>query len=193
MKQGRPDPSVRSAQPSLTGFEVCERTAMRHPSMFSVALLIGVLATTRAIALDTVYTDTRKKCSTIGSESEGRIWRCKGPAGYSAVFSDEGNVVEVQFGKTGGERNLGQLQWPGAGEAIGPRVEWRLKAGKPVAAILRIIKRDKSGRSHPHLLVAKITVEGGCLIETIDARSRGANAKARSIADQRAPTHRCSQ
>jgi len=166
---------------------------MRYPKIVASAIMMSIAVTTNAMAVYSVYTDTRNKCSVISKESTGRVWRCKGPAGFSAVFSDEGNVVEVQFGPTGAEKNLGHLQWPGAGEAIGPRVEWRLSGGKPIAAILRVIMLDENGRASPHLLIAKVTTEGGCLIEAIDARSRGANVRAREIADERASTYKCRQ
>lgn len=166
---------------------------MRQLAFIVGAIIVSGVAGINAVAFDSVYTDTLSKCSVISKETNWRVWRCKGPAGYSAVFSDEGNVVEVQFGLTGGEKNLGQLQWPAGGDAIGRKVEWRLSGGVPIAAILRIMKRDESGRVRPYLLVAKVSSEGGCLIDTIDARLRGANSKARDVADARALAHKCGQ
>lgn len=152
----------------------------------------GSVATARPMA--SVYTDTVVKCRDLrdkGADSSGRVWRCEGPAGYAAVFSDEGNVVEVELGRSGEEKNLGGLQWAGGDGAIGPKVEWRMRGRAPIAAILRIVDRDENGGRRPRLLVAKVGAEGGCLIGFVDVRSPSANVEARRLADRRAASFRC--
>lgn len=158
-----------------------------------MALLLNLIMIDRALSFVSVYTNTRKNCAVLSRGLTGRVWRCQGPAGISAVFSDEGNVADVEFGRKGSEKNLGGLQWQAGAEALGPRIEWRMKAGRPVSAILRILTIDENGALQHRLLIAKVTLDGGCLIESIDARFRRANIKAREIADNRSATHRCGQ
>jgi hypothetical protein len=145
-----------------------------------------------ARAAESVYTDTQRNCRTIDQFEAGRIWRCKGPGGYSSLFLDEGNVVAVEYGPTGQERNLGGLQWRGADPAIGPRIEWRVEAKKPYAAILRVTIREEEG-SKQYLLVAKVAEKGGCRIGLIAAQQVGANARARRIADRQGRVNICAQ
>jgi hypothetical protein len=142
-------------------------------------------------AADSYYTDTRHNCRTVRNEVGARIWRCNGPGGYAAVFSDDGNVVDVEYGPVGREKNLGGLQWRAGPRPIGPKVEWRLSSGKPFAAILRIETRDENDRLRRQLLIAKVDADGACRIEVVDARQVGANALARQIADTRGAEHDC--
>jgi hypothetical protein len=163
-----------------------------------VASMICLVApgsrTAKAAPATSVYASTSQTCVDLSGKQQetiGRSWRCKGPAGYSALFSDEGNVVGVELGPSGAEKNLGGLQWAGGEDAIGPEVEWRMRGGAPVAAILRIADRDENGVQRRRLLVAKVSVTGGCLIGFVDARSPRANLAARRLADRRAESFRC--
>lgn len=141
---------------------------------------------TPALARESGYSDTSKGCERLHFDDGARIWRCPGPGGYAAVFSDEGNVFEVEYGKRGHEKNLGGLQWQGGPNAVGPKIEWRVKSGEPYAAILRIGSINADGRAVVHLLVARISAGGGCRMAMIDARRPDANLRARLIADARA-------
>lgn len=87
----------------------------------------------------------RLKVVKVCSHTRGRIWRCLGPAGYDAIFSDDGNVVEVEYGERGREKNLGVIQWRGGSNPVGPKIEWLLKHNEPYAAILRIRSIDAVG------------------------------------------------
>jgi hypothetical protein len=154
-----------------------------------------LLLATPASAAESVYTDAEKGCIDIGDKRAGQqgvMLRCKGPAGYAVVFTDEGNVVDARFGPRGREKNLGGLQWTGAIDA--KKVEWRMEDGRPVAAIFRLSKMNpETSESRPYLAVAKVTATGGCLIELVDARATDANAKARRVADTRAGAHACTK
>lgn len=99
------------------------------------------------MAFESVYTPADKNCRDITEKSErdrASVSRCRGPAGYSVTFFDEGNVVGAQFGPTGRERNLGGLQWPGGVDA--KKVEWRMLDGRPVAAIFRLSRTNRRPR-----------------------------------------------
>jgi len=140
-----------------------------------------------------MYTRTNPNGPGCRTLSNGASWRCWGPAGYSVVFSDEGNVVAVEYGPTGREKSLGGLQWRGAVDPIGATVEWRLAARKPFAAILRINVLDANERPAERLLIAKIGPAGSCRIADIDARQAGANARAREIADTEGSIYVCAR
>ena len=152
-------------------------------------VLVGWTAASARTA-ESVYTDTRRNCQPISQTAVGRVWRCKGPGGYSSVFSDEGNVVAVEYGPEKQEKNLGGLSWPGGDRAIGPRVEWRVSGQKPYAAILRVGVRQ-NGRSKQFLLIAKVSDQGSCRVALIPALRIRANARARQIADAQARAHVC--
>jgi hypothetical protein len=165
---------------------------LRHWTIPLGCVILFSWTTVPTRSADSVYTDTQRNCRTIEQSEAVRIWRCKGPGGYSSLFSDEGNVIAVEYGPTGEEKNLGGLQWPGADPAIGPKVEWRVEGKKPYAAILRITIREEEV-SKQYLLVAKVAERGSCRIGLIAARQVGANARARHTADKLGRVHICAQ
>lgn len=168
---------------------------MGNPAMrlltATACIIFGLLALGPAIALESSYSDTTNGCDRLQSYQGGRIWRCPGPAGYAAIFSDDGNVVEVEYGKRGHEKNLGGLQWQGGNNPVGPKIEWRLKRNEPYAAILRIGSIDADGRVVAQLLVARVYPDGGCRMALVDARRPDANLRARLIADARRLWFKC--
>lgn len=164
------------------------------PRLLVIAFITaGLFTFTPALALESDYSDTGKGCDSLHSDHEARAWRCPGPGGYAAVFSDEGNVIEVEYGKLGHEKNLGGLKWQGSDTAVGPKIEWRVKRNTPYAAILRVGTVNGNGRAVVQLLVAKVTPDGGCRMALVDASKHGANIRARLIADTRAIWFRCSR
>jgi hypothetical protein len=170
-------------------FDPSRKTPMRLAACFMLLLA------TAASAAESVYTEAEKGCLDIGdkrAEQQGVMLRCKGPAGYAVVFTDEGNVVDARFGPRGREKNIGGLQWTGAIDA--KKVEWRMEDGHPVAAIFRISKMNpETSESRLYLAVAKVTAKGGCLIDLVDARATDANSNARNVADTRAGAHSCAK
>ena len=187
MNVGTPQPELTELDMYLA-FTFAVRLLMQVTSAAAV-----VLAAAPAFALEGYYSDTSKNCHDLRSDQGMRIWRCPGPTGYAALFSDEGNVVEVEYGLAGHERNLGGLQWAGSDNAIGRKIEWRLNHRTPFAAILRIRSLDAEGRSINQLLIAKVSPEGGCRIGLLDAGRPGANLRARLIADARGLVYSCGQ
>ena len=168
--------------------------SVKRPKIAFIALPLALTFSYPAVVLglNAAYTDTSRGCRTLRQDSSVRVWRCMGPASYAAVFSDEGNVVGVEYGPVGKEKDLGGLQWRAGDPPMGPQLEWRISAsGKPFAAIMRINTRDENGRSREQLLIAKVGPEGGCRIELMDARLPKANMRARSIADKRGTAHIC--
>jgi hypothetical protein len=163
----------------------------------AVVALLAFTISDAAHAGESAYTPTRgKTCRQMVTGSHASVWQCPGPAGYSAEFADEGNVVTVAVGPKGRtkRRDREGLTWRGAGRVFGDTLEWRLAGGKPTAAILRVwrIESDASGdeRTVQELLVLKVTLEGACRAGSVDARRPDANAVARSLADA-ATSFRC--
>ena len=164
---------------------------MRHAPLRTAIAVCAGLAATHSFGFDSVYTTTDPAGPDCRALPDGASWRCRGPNGYTAVFSDEGNVVAVEYGPAGEEKSLGGLQWRGARNPIGPAVEWRLADRTPFAAILRIKVLDENERARQRLLIAKVGPTGSCRIADIDARQSNANALARWIADTRGPSYMC--
>ena len=163
------------------------QTRMRHDRLLLASLMLA--ASPAPGRAEAIYTETQGRgCRPLAADDGGTIWRCEGPAGYAAVFLDNGNMLQVRYGPGGRDRFAGRLQWRGA---PGPRVEWQLAAGKPVAAILRIHVRDDDDRPQDQLLVAKVTPLGSCEIARIDARQAGANLAARQLALGKAASLDC--
>jgi hypothetical protein len=157
-------------------------------ALLAAALLFALSCP--AVAAESVYTDAIGKACADTGDSQGAMSRCPGPAGYAVVFTDEGNVVDARFGPRGHEKNLGGLQWSGGVDA--KKVEWRIEGGHPVAAIFRLSKMNpETAQSHGFLAVARVTAQGGCLIEMVDAASSSANENARRVADARAGSFVC--
>jgi hypothetical protein len=127
---------------------------------------------------------TGPTCVDLQPRREFGSWRCPGPAGYAVTFFDEGNVVSVAFGIAGRERALVEqdLMWQGAGKVFGDKVEWRLRDGRPFAAIIRIWCQDGDDVIE-ELLVAKVEMAGSCRVGAVDVRRREANVAARELAD----------
>ncbi|MBI2715681.1 MAG: hypothetical protein HYX37_14705 [Rhizobiales bacterium] len=137
-------------------------------------------------------------CANIKSKREFNSWRCPGPAGYSARFFDFGNMVAVEFGLIGKEKAIVEddLMWQGADKSFGDKIEWRMTAGRPYGAILRIQRQDfdeKAGetRTVEELLVIKVSPQGACRMGVVDGKWRDANAVAREMADSTAAVFRC--
>jgi hypothetical protein len=165
---------------------------MRKGFPIGVAVLFVWCWIESALAFESVYTMTRPDGPNCQLLPDGASWRCRGPAGYSALFSDGGNIVDVAYGPRDQERSLdGGLQWRGAEDPVGRAIEWRLSGGRPFAAILRINVLDKDEDPKQFLLVARVGAEGSCRIAMIDARQPNSNVRARQIADRAGPAFAC--
>jgi len=173
---------------------------MRAPILIAVAatILAAALAAP-AGAAQFIYTPTSgPSCASLDSKPELSSWRCPGPAGYGAVFSDAATMVGVSFGPTGKEKAIvdDDLTWLAGRKAFGDKIEWRMTAGKPYAAILRIWHNEPNPTTGEdqdvgELLVIKVSAEGACRVATVSAQRRDANAAARALADSEATSFRC--
>jgi len=167
--------------------------------IIAVAVLIAGLAVGETGAVEFSYSATSgSTCTAIRSKREFNSWRCPGPAGYSALFHDLGNMVAVEFGPTGREKAIVEdgLMWQGAEKSFDDKVEWRLMDGKPYAAIVRIWRQDfdeeaNRPRTVEELLVIKVSSPGACRIGAVDGKGADASTIARNMADTQAATFRC--
>jgi hypothetical protein len=133
------------------------------------------------------YTPTGGPACVDRSKAHLGVWRCPGPQGYVAEYSDEGNLVGVTIWRPATEPNPTMtVTWRGSGRAFGKLLEWRIDRGEPSAAILRIwrTKTDPFGTEHEveELLLIKLRPTGSCRALAINARDRGANESMRALA-----------
>jgi hypothetical protein len=123
-------------------------------------------------------------------------WRCEGPAGYRLTYFDSVMQAGIGIGFRGKELVDDTLQWPPAKDGIGSRVEWRIKDGTPIAAIVGRWRRAENPRGPEEievqeLLVIKVTPTAACAIGVIGGLSPTAMTIARTVADNQATTFRC--
>lgn len=157
-------------------------------AIFLIALLSLAMPGGRAAQNTYVYTDTHgPSCTDRSREGFGR-WRCPGPNGYVAQYADEGNIAAIAVWlPTRQRQSTTSVSWRGAGRVFGDKLEWRMTAGVPIAAILRVWRTASmaDGREHEveELMVLKLLPAGACRVASIDAHRANANDIARQIAD----------
>lgn len=137
-----------------------------------------------------VYTSLEpNKCKTleIDTQSESSTQQCSGFAGYR-VFVDEGDLRQNIRIKTpeGKEHSLELWSVVGSGfSSLGPRLEWRLKSGKPFALILRFNLSENpedASKLTSYLVVVKVTDKAICVTQKIPP-SANANLLAQKAAE----------
>jgi hypothetical protein len=160
---------------------------------FSAAALAAVPAAAQPGRITSVYTSLDvARCTQTAHEDEGSstTWRCRGHAGVPLIVMSGDDRFDIDAGVDNGE-----WESPGRFSTPGPRVEWRLRAGRPFAIIYRLLL---SGNDLPDVSVLMVESVGraghpGCLVATIDGRLPNPNAIARTRADARAASFRCGQ
>jgi hypothetical protein len=154
-------------------------------------ILLSLAAAAPAPLYTSVYTNLDVgRCRVLERIEEGESvsWRCPGHAGIPLFVSTGDGRYDVDAGVDNGE-------WEALGgfHTLGPRVEWRLRAGRPIAIIFRYIQAGPDQPPGTRLAVESIGRAGrpGCLIAMIDGAWPNANALARERADRRAEYFRC--
>ncbi|HVQ06965.1 MAG TPA: hypothetical protein VMS43_00875 [Allosphingosinicella sp.] len=157
-------------------------------------IMLASLAAAQAPASPntSVYTDLDiRRCREIEHIAEGSStrWRCPGHAGIPLFISSGDDRYDLDAGIDNGEWNsLSNFN------IVAPRVEWRLRRGRPLAIIYRfLVSASESTSAYSRLAVATIGRRGrpGCVIAWIDGGRPTANADARAAADRRAERFRC--
>jgi hypothetical protein len=156
-------------------------------------LALAALAPAPAAAqtFSSVYTALDlDRCRTLEVIPEGESVRRRCPGlGAIPLFVNAG---DGRFDVDAGADN-GLWESRGGFNEIGPRIEWRRRNGRPFAIIYRLRLTSPEQPPGSSLIVETIGRRGapGCQVATVDGSLADANARARAIADRRAPTHRC--
>lgn len=167
---------------------------MRTTSIaMALAALAGASAQAQPGRISSVYTSLDvSRCAVLLHEEEGgsRTWQCRGYAGVPLIVMLGDDRYDIDAGEDNGE-----WESPGRFSLPGPRVEWRLRGGRPFAIIYRLLL---SGGDLPNASVLAVESIGrpghpGCLVAMIDGALPNANAIARARADARAANFRCTQ
>jgi hypothetical protein len=168
---------------------------------FLLPLVLSLLPLDAAAdEISSIYSELDlKKCRQLAlfeDEGEGGEWSCTGVAGYD-VRVWEGDLRSfVGFGRDA-PRQCASMQTFGAFNSLGPRVEWRMKDGKPFATILRWFTEANTDGGNPvkqnWLVVTKLEEKDACHIAYIDTKYADANEVARQRADEMAASFNCAR
>ncbi len=135
------------------------------------------------------YTSTRTSaCRTIEYIEEGAgsyVGECKGVGGYK-IRLIEGDIRQTLDVITPAKRKFELNFWKfyGAFSAIGEKIEWRTKAGVPVALIARynVADPEGTGKGRSYLMVSKIGKAESCVTDIVEPKA-DQNVIARQLAD----------
>jgi hypothetical protein len=137
---------------------------------------------------------TCQKLALFEDEGEGGEWSCPGIEDYDVRVWEGDLRSYVGFGQTA-PAQCASMQTFGAFSSLGPRVEWRIRDGKPFATILRWFTTQNTNGGTPvkqnWLVVTKLGDKDACHIAYIDARYAEANEVARQRADEMAAGFDC--
>ena len=156
-----------------------------------------VLAGVAHAANTSVYTSyDLKKCSVLQKatpeEEFGGSFLCQGYGKLKIYFSEGDLRTTIAFGKKP-QDHCAASQSFGHFNSVNSTVEWRLKNGKPIAAIHRwyIATGVDGEKDKDWLVVTKLDPENSCHMAVIEGALPNANDKAREVADQMSPSFKC--
>jgi len=134
-----------------------------------------------------VYTST-SKCRTISSRPEeagSYEGECKGVGGYKVRLL-EGDLRQSINIITPGKKTFELNFWGffSSFSDINPKIEWRTKAGVPVALIARlnVANTDSTKKGKSYLMISKIGKKSSCVVDIIKPGANQ-NEAARKSAD----------
>ncbi|MEQ1520688.1 MAG: hypothetical protein ABL936_05405 [Aestuariivirga sp.] len=163
------------------------------------ALIAICLSATAASAgeITSIYSDLDlKACKALElfpDEGEGGIWACKGIKGFDVLYLEGDLRGYIAFGPEG-RSQCTSAQTFGAFNSPGPKIEWRMENGKPVATILRWFTDNGSGEANAKqnwLVVTKLNGKDACRTALIDTKYPDANIVAREKADRQSRSFAC--
>lgn len=152
---------------------------MKQP-LIGLLCALSALSASLAHADGNVFTLTNGPACMDHSRAEFSSWRCPGPGGFVAEYSDEGNVAGVSIWMPHhAPKATKSITWRGAGRVFGDKLQWRVDGGRPVAAILRLwrtgTRSDGQEREVEELMVLRVSIDGACRVASVDGRQRGAS------------------
>ena len=132
--------------------------------------------------ITSVYSDfDLKKCKALelyaGNEGEGGVWQCKGIGGFDVLYLEGDLRGYVAFGPEA-RSQCTSAQTFGAFNSPGPKIEWRMENGKPIATIFRWFTDNGSGEEGAKqnwLVVTKLNGKDACRTALIDTKYPNAN------------------
>jgi hypothetical protein len=162
-----------------------------------LALMIFACASSAQADVKSVYTKIDlKKCQQTEKPDEyvfGGTWRCKGVGGYDVFISSADDRESAAFGKIKGN-NCSGLKTFNAFNSVDNTVEWRVKNGRPYAAILRwtvSIDPEDSAKQATWLVINKLEAKDSCHMHYVAGSYPNANDQARKAADDLASDFNC--
>ncbi len=138
--------------------------------------------------------DLNKTCKLI-EEGDGYTyagtWRCKGVGGYDITIASSDDREYVGFGKNA--RNTCSFRKGFSRfNSAGSPVEWRMKKGKPFAAIQRwTVSLDDEGGTMTWLVVTALRGKESCPVHYVAGSYPEANKAAQRAADDLAEGFDC--
>jgi hypothetical protein len=151
-------------------------------------------ASDSSAAIRSVYTSLAEAdCRLVeqNEETGDTTSRCPGTAGYALLLHDWDARMTIDVVAPGGRTH--RLRYSGvvtsAFSSLGPRAEWRMRDGKPIALIVRVNafeNPDVPNRATSYLAVAKITPREVCVTDRIPPTTPNANEAAQQAADRSA-------
>jgi hypothetical protein len=168
---------------------------------FSLAIAAVLWATGTAVAGNSsAYTDfDLAKCTRVTPETSGEdgessgIFQCAGYKGVPVYFTEGDLRSFVAFG-TGGDTHCAFHQTFSGFNSVGNKIEWRLRKGKPIAAILRwkvSYDPENAEKTKDWLVVSKLANGQSCQMGYVEGGYPKANEKARWLADTAAEVFSC--
>jgi hypothetical protein len=153
------------------------------------ASLLSLLLTLAGVAQNkSVYTSTSAGCRTISSNAEeagSYEGECAGVGGYKVRLL-EGDIRQTLNIITPAKKKFELNFWGfyGGFSSIGEKIEWRTKAGVPVALIARfnVATADDSTKSTSYLMISKIGKTQSCVTDILLPQANQ-NVEARKLAD----------
>jgi hypothetical protein len=147
-----------------------------------IGLFCALLALSASFAHadQNIFTPTNGSACVDHSRAEFGRWRCPGPGRYVAEFTDEGNLAAISIWQPShAPKPAKPITWRGAGRVFGEKLQWKVSAGRPVAAILRVWRTDTrldgQEREVEELIILRVSINGACRVASIDGRQSGAN------------------
>ncbi len=137
-----------------------------------------------------------KKCKALElytDEGEGGVWECKGIEGFDVLYLEGDLRGFVAFGPEA-RSQCTSAQTFGAFNSPGPRIEWRMENGSPIATIFRWFTDNGSGEESAKqnwLVVTKLNGKDACRTALIDTKYPNANTVAHEMADENSRGFNC--
>ncbi|MCP5084006.1 MAG: hypothetical protein GY948_20145 [Alphaproteobacteria bacterium] len=158
---------------------------MRSLWMFLPAFFLLPAVMASAGEMTSAYTKIKLTECTKGesSDEEGwATWTCTGYRGMPIYFAHADLREYVGYGPNAKQTCSAHTTFQRF-NAVGKTIEWRLKAGRPVATILRF-RVEGDGNKEQFLMVTKLDGDQSCPMGYVDARIKNHNRAARNLADK---------